>query len=129
MCHALHKQDFGIDISRLFPCTIFGGIAQFLYFDEINTVSMTHTFMRCYIKSEMNQLRCFKIQDCSDMSNLFSTLNDVVSNYGRQYMQITTGKGFNLPDLCKYSNNTLDVLAAMYRIYKRDFNYQFGVSS
>lgn len=120
----LHDEAFDISNSPLFPRTIFGGIAQFLDFDEINTVSMTQAFMRCYIKSEMDQLLCFKIQDCSDMSDIFCRLKDLVNFYGRRYLPIATGNGLNLPGLCKYSNNTLAILAARDRIYKRDLESQ-----
>ena len=77
----LHNQAFDISNGPLFPRTIVGGIAQFPGFDEISTLRMTHTFMRSYIKSEMNQLRCFKVQDGSDMSNMVCIMKKEVSNY------------------------------------------------
>ena len=123
----LRNKAFDISNGPTFPRTIFGGIAQFLDFDEISTFSMTHTFMRCYIKSEMNQLRCFKVQDGSDMSNMFGIMEEVVSIYGRRYLQTVTSNCFNLPGLCKYSNNTLTLLAGMDRVYKRDLECQLDV--
>ena len=120
----LRNTAFDISNGPLFPRTIFGGIAQFLDFDEISTLSMSHTFMRCYIKSEMNQLRCFKVQDGSDMSNMFGIMEEAVSNYGRRYLQMVTRNCLNLPGLCKYSNNTLTLLAGMDRVYKRDLENQ-----
>ena len=124
----LYDQAFDFGNCSLFPRTIFGGIARFLDFAEINTVSMTYTYMRCYIKSEMNQLRCFKIQDRSDMSNMFCVLKGAVKNYNLRYLPITTCTGLILPGLCKYSNDTLALLAGMDRIYERDFKSQFAVS-
>ena len=63
-------------------------------------------------------------QDGSDMSNMFGIMEEAVSNYGRRYLQMVTRNCLNLPGLCKYSNNTLSLLAGMDRIYKRDHESQ-----
>ena len=116
----LHGQQFDIIDGPLSPRTIFGGIAQFLDFDEISTVSITHTFMRCYVKSEMNQLRYLKVRDLSDMSNMFRMMKKAVSHYGRRYLRDMTGNGTNMTGQFKYSDTTLTLLAGMDRVYKCD---------
>ena len=116
----LHNQPVDINGCRLSPRTIFGGIAQFLDFDEISIVSITYTFMRCFIKSEMNQLRCLKVRDFSDMSNMFRMMKQTVSNYSRRYLPDMTGNGVNMPVQCKYSDKILTLLARMDRVYKCD---------
>ena len=116
----LYNHHFDINDGALFPRTMFGGIAQFLDFDEINTVSITHTFMRCYIKSEMNQLRCLKVRDFSDMSYMFWMMKKAITNYGRSYLPVVAGNGINKPGQCKYSDKILTLLAGMDRLYKLD---------
>ena len=116
----LHNQLVDMNNGPLPPRTIFGGIAQFLDFDEINTVSISHTFMRCYIKSEMNQLRCLKVIDLSDMSHMFRMMKTAVSRHGRRYLPGMAGNGINMTGQCKYSDNILTLLAGMDRAYKCD---------
>ena len=104
----------------LFPRTIFGGIAQFLDFDEINTVSITHTFMRCFIKSEMSQLRCFKVRDFSDMSVKFRIIQKAVSLYNRCYISTVSDNNITIQCWYKYLNAPLTILAGLDRVYKFD---------
>ena len=121
----LHNQPVDIYDGALFPRTIFGGIAQFLDFDEINIVSITHTFMRCYIKSDMNQLRCLKVRDFSDMSIMFCVMQRAVRIYCHSYIPVVVGNGINITDKCKYSDTILTLLAGMDRVYKCDIECKF----
>ena len=115
----LRNQPFDINEGPVFPRTLFGGIAQFLDFDEINMVSLTHSFMRLYVKSQMNELRCMKITDASDLSDMFRMMLDTISdiNQGCQF-RIQVREGIKISGQSKYSDPTLCLLAGMDRTYK-----------
>ena len=120
-----HIQSFNTADDHLSPCTIFGTIAEFLDFNEISIVSITHTFMRCYIKSEMNQLRYLKVRDFSDMSYMFWLMENFVSDYNRCHSLAMTYTGVDMLGQCKYSDKTLTFLAGMDRVYKFDVENKY----
>ena len=124
----LRNQPFDINEGPVFPRTLFGGIAQFLDFDEINMVSLTHSFMRLYVKSQMNELRCMKITDASDLSDMFYMMLDIISDISKYSLlassdqrcqfHIEVREGIKTSGQSKYSDKTLCLLAGMDRVYK-----------
>ena len=124
----LRNQPFDVNEGPVFPRTLFGGIAQFLDFDEINIVSLTHSFMRLYVKSQMNELRCMKITDASDLSDMFYMMLDIISDISKYSLlassdqrcqfHIEVREGIKTSGQSKYSDKTLCLLAGMDRVYK-----------
>ena len=115
----LRHQPFDINEGSLFPRTLFGGIAQFLDFDDIDIVSLTHSFMRLYVKSQMDELRCMKIPDASDLFDMFCMMLDTITdiNRGCQF-RIQVREGIKISGQSKYSDPTLCLLAGMDCTYK-----------
>lgn len=129
---AWYKRDKGLlnmsvqsnDYATLFPRTILCGIAQFLDFDEISILSLGHVFIREFTKSEMKHLRCLKIHDFCDMSDVFCVMRDAMRVYNNRIFPIVAGNTIKLFGACRYSDETLCFLAGMDRIYKLNMEKQ-----
>ena len=113
-------------LRSLFPRTIFGGISKFLDFDEIDVLSLTHSFIRLYVKSQLTYLQCMKVQDVSDRTNMFRIMTGLVRAFNQRQLSIMFGNDnlIRMQTTNTVSDYELCRLAGMDRLYKRNIAAQ-----